>query len=212
MTDHHYKYTYFDLGGRGEVTRQLFALAGIPFEDIRIKWENKEEWEALKADTPFGQLPTLEIDGGEKMAQSRAINRYLGRKFGFAGTNDFEAFQIDEFEDAMTDYFGEQAGFFAALVGEGPGDKDQLYKSHFEPARDKFFPIVIERYLKRSNSEFLTSKISYADLRLAIHVSGFEKLVPHCFDKYPQIIAHKERIEAIPEIKKWLETRPKKLY
>ena len=32
-------------------------------------------------DQPFGQLPVLEIDGGEKIAQSMAISRYLARKF-----------------------------------------------------------------------------------------------------------------------------------
>ena len=30
---------------------------------------------------PFGQLPVLEIDGGERIAQSMAIARFLARKF-----------------------------------------------------------------------------------------------------------------------------------
>ena len=31
---------------------------------------------------PFGQLPVLEMEGGVTLCQSRAIARYLARKFG----------------------------------------------------------------------------------------------------------------------------------
>ena len=34
-----YKLEYFDVRGRGEVTRMLLALAGKKFEDVRISLE-----------------------------------------------------------------------------------------------------------------------------------------------------------------------------
>ena len=40
-----YKLTYFNLRGRAEVTRLLFAQAGVEFEDYRIE---AEEWSKLK--------------------------------------------------------------------------------------------------------------------------------------------------------------------
>jgi hypothetical protein len=41
----HYKLQYFDVRGRGEHIRYLFAHAGIPFEDVRVQMS---EWAAIK--------------------------------------------------------------------------------------------------------------------------------------------------------------------
>ncbi len=46
-----YKLTYFDARGRGELTRLIFAAAGVPFIDDRISFE---QWGAMKGSTPFG--------------------------------------------------------------------------------------------------------------------------------------------------------------
>ena len=40
-----YKLTYFNIRGRAEVPRLIFAHAGVEYEDHRIKGE---EWQALK--------------------------------------------------------------------------------------------------------------------------------------------------------------------
>uniref|UniRef100_F1LBG7 Glutathione S-transferase 1 n=1 Tax=Ascaris suum TaxID=6253 RepID=F1LBG7_ASCSU len=73
-----YKLTYFNIRGLGEGARLIFHQAGVEFEDNRL---SREDWPSLKPSTPFGQLPLLEVDG-EVLAQSTAIFRYLGRKFG----------------------------------------------------------------------------------------------------------------------------------
>uniref|UniRef100_A0AC35TGB8 Glutathione S-transferase n=1 Tax=Rhabditophanes sp. KR3021 TaxID=114890 RepID=A0AC35TGB8_9BILA len=72
--------------GRGEVTRLLFTYARQAFEEATF---TNEEWPALKAQQPYGQLPVLEVDG-VKIAQSRAIERFLARRFNLVGKNDIE--------------------------------------------------------------------------------------------------------------------------
>ena len=48
------KLIYFNIKARAEPTRLALHIAGIPFEDVRIK---HEEWPALKGSMPLGQVP-----------------------------------------------------------------------------------------------------------------------------------------------------------
>ena len=41
-----YKLTYFNLKGRGELSRLIFAAADVKFEDVRI---NMADWPKMKA-------------------------------------------------------------------------------------------------------------------------------------------------------------------
>lgn len=83
------KLTYFDAAmSRGEECRLALHLAGIDFEDERLK---REQWPALKPTTPFGSLPTLALPGKPVLAQSTAILVWVGRGYGLHPKDDFEA-------------------------------------------------------------------------------------------------------------------------
>lgn len=47
-------------------------------------------------------MPILEIDG-KQFAQSQAISRYLGRKYGLIGDTELEALEIDQNVDFLND-------------------------------------------------------------------------------------------------------------
>lgn len=83
------KLTYFDAPvSRGEECRLALHLAGVDFEDVRIK---RDEWPALKPKTPYGGLPIFEADGHGVVAQSNAILVLIGRRHGLHPKDDFEA-------------------------------------------------------------------------------------------------------------------------
>ena len=87
------KLTYFDFhGGRGEPARIALSMGGIPFEDERVKGA---DWERRKPGTPFGALPLLEKDG-EILAQSNAINRYVGRLTNLYPSDPWQAALCDD--------------------------------------------------------------------------------------------------------------------
>jgi hypothetical protein len=52
-SDKKFKLTYFNAKARGELSRYLFALAGVPFEDHRIEFA---DWPAIKDKTPLGTV------------------------------------------------------------------------------------------------------------------------------------------------------------
>ena len=87
------KLTYFDFhGGRGEDCRLALHLAGIDFENERI---GRDQWMALKPQTPFGGLPTYEEDG-KLLTQSNAILAHIGRQSGMHPTDSFDAARHEE--------------------------------------------------------------------------------------------------------------------
>ena len=68
------KLTYFDFhGGRGEPARLAMHIGGIAFEDHRFSFP---EFAEVRKATPFGQVPTLHVDG-TVVTQSDAITRYV---------------------------------------------------------------------------------------------------------------------------------------
>lgn len=72
-----YKLFYFDLRGRAEIIRLLFATAGKKYEDIRFA---REKWPEYKPKAPFGQCPYIEITEGSNtlvLAQSIAISNFF---------------------------------------------------------------------------------------------------------------------------------------
>ena len=80
---------YFDFAGsRGEECRIALHLAGVDFEDVRVK---SADWPAMKADMPFGAMPVLEIPGKVPLAHSNAILVFIGRQHGLHPADAFEA-------------------------------------------------------------------------------------------------------------------------
>ncbi|GMS78784.1 hypothetical protein PENTCL1PPCAC_959 [Pristionchus entomophagus] len=215
-----YKLTYFDARGRAEVARQLFHLSGTPFEDVRIQ---KEDWPALKAKTPFGQIPLLEVDG-KPLPQSFAIFRYLAREFGeqvcffinydlsslgMAGHDPFEKAWVDALADQHKDYMAEIRPAFMAYLSFAEGDKYQLLKDVAIPARDKYYTLL-EKIAKEngSNGHFIGHSLTWVDLLIADHVSVLLKYIPCFLDGFPTVLETVNKIESTPKLKEWIETRP----
>jgi len=80
---------YFDAPvSRGEECRLALHLAGVDFDDVRIK---PADWPALKDQMPYGSLPVLELPGSPALGHSNAILVLLGRRHGLHPADDVEA-------------------------------------------------------------------------------------------------------------------------
>ncbi len=123
-----YKLHYFNnpRQGRAELSRLILSQAGVEFQDIRFA---HCEWPAIKPSkfrsvlsfrlfeveiyskfpfrwnataTPFGHVPILEVDG-RVLAQSNTIARYLAKKHGLAGQDEWEEALADMYADNIHD-------------------------------------------------------------------------------------------------------------
>jgi prostaglandin-H2 D-isomerase / glutathione transferase len=90
------KLTYFDIEGRGEPVRLALVLAKVPFEDVRVQFD---DWAALKPQTPTGQLPVLQVgEDGPMRTQSLAMLRWIGATYS---TTLYPPDKLYEIEEAL---------------------------------------------------------------------------------------------------------------
>lgn len=196
------KLTYFDLPGRGEVSRLAFTIAGIDFEDHRVP---RTEWGALKPTTPWGGMPILEIDG-KVLAQSNAVNRYVGRLTGLYPVEDaWAAAKCDEIMDAVEDVANHLVSTFSLPDAEKVARRTELLAGPIGHILAGY-----ERNLKANGGEFFAgNKLSVGDLKVYGSLrwlsSGALDGIPTTFiaEKYPTLSAFKARLDAHPKIAEW---------
>lgn len=199
---HKYKLTYFNMMGRAEPARMMFAYKGVKYEDYRIE---QDKWPEYKSKMPFGQIPVLEVDG-KTLSQSQAINRYLGRTFGMVGANDFEAAQCDMLVDGLTDVMMNLRPWFM----EKDEDKKKQIWTTFENEHAKPFLTLYEKFLKTNGTgHFVGKTMTWADIVLFNAISWWGHAHPTMLQSHPELTKFVHMVSAEPKIKHWIETRPK---
>ena len=191
-----YKLTYFNGRGRAEHIRLVFAQAGVQYEDKRIA---KEEWGALKPNTPFGYLPILEVDG-KVLSGSTPIVRFVAERHGLAGANDVENAEIAGIADCLMDVVRE---FMKVMFEKDEARKAELQK-RFD---DEITPKYLATLSKHVSPEgwLYGSKITYADIgffNFAVHFSDAQ------LSAYPELKNIQEKVGALPNIAKYVKERP----
>jgi len=199
------KLTYFNLRARAEPARLILAQAGVSYEDNRLPapWDDMAPWTALKPNTPFGQLPTLCVDGQE-FSQSMTIARYLANEHGLAGKNALDNGLMDEIVDALSDATEKQ---YNAYLFE----KDEKKKEELQAAfKDTVLPALLkstEKILVSRGGDYLVGgALSWADIMLYNFCSEIpDKSATEAFSKVHALVA---KVGDLPNIKKWVESRP----
>jgi len=200
------KLTYFDLRARAEPARLILAQAGVDYEDKRLPapWDDMAPWTEMKPTTPFGVLPILCVDG-EEICQSMAIMRYLANTYGLAGKCAMERGQMDEIVDAVSDMVEKQ--YKAYLFEKDEAKKAELQKDFNEVALPKFLKQLEARLSKRGGQYFVGGKLSYADIVTYWFVSELPD--KSALAENPNLSANVDMVGNLPNIKKWVESRPK---
>ncbi|GAU88188.1 hypothetical protein RvY_00932 [Ramazzottius varieornatus] len=205
--DPNYKLTYFDLRGLSEPVRYLFAYAKVEYDDNRIK---REDWPAMKKDMPFRTLPVLEVDG-QTIGQSKAIGRFLAKRFNLVGQDDIEQARVDALVDYLEDVKHAGVGLMT-LFREQDEKKKQEMKDQFFGETLPDYMDVLEQHLRSNNGGkgfFVGSGPTWADFAVAVFMDALDKFQPGFLSKYPLLSAHKARVEDLKGTKEWIAKRPK---
>lgn len=195
------KLTYFDLPiSRGEECRLAFVLAGVDFEDHRIP---REDWATLKAGTPFGSLPVLEVPGHPPLGQSNAILTLIGRLHGLHPSDPYEAARHEAVLCAVEDLRG--------LVGPSA----RLPEAEKRAAREQLAAGPLPAWARHIEAQlgegpfFAGAKPHVVDVKLYMGVRAFRTgVLDHVpvtvFDTAPKLIRLCDAVAAIPAVRDWV--------
>ena len=110
------KLTYFNVRGLAETSRILLAIGGEEYEDFRYPLEVvdmtkhemvKKEFDQDKLEgklvSSLNKVPFLDVEG-VIIPQSKAIERYLARRFNLMGDTDLQSAQIDSICECVREF------------------------------------------------------------------------------------------------------------
>jgi len=218
-----YKLTYFDIRGLAENARIFLAVAQQPYEDVRLSLTfgtpgdfstiQRPEFDAMKAkgelDISLGKVPLLEVDG-VKIGQSKAIERYLAKELGLAGSSPVEAAQVDQLGETVRDI--KDAYQKVRGVQDEEAKKKGMEKWFAEDLPN--WVKLAEKSLPAGPGPFMVGgKVSAADLlfyTLLLAPGGFfdnTEGAKASFQDSPKIKAALEAVDALPQLQEYLKNR-----
>jgi glutathione S-transferase len=185
---------------RGEECRLALHIAGVEFEDVRIKGA---DWPALKPKTPFGSLPIFELPGHPVLAQSNAILVLIGRRYGLHPKDDFEAAR----HEAILEY-----------VEELRANMTPTLRISDEAEKKKARGALVASYLPNwgANVEnqlgdgpfFAGAALHVADIKLHMAVRWFaggkvDYIPATIFSSFPKLIRLHDAVRDHERVKSW---------
>jgi glutathione S-transferase len=194
------KLTYFDAPvSRGEECRLALHLAGIDFEDVRIKGA---DWPAMKEQTPYGALPVLEQPGRPPLAHSNAILVMIGRLHGLHPSDDLDAARHEGMMQHVEDLRG--------VVGPTIRMSEPEKKAAREVLVEGYLPMWARSAEKNILGEpfFGGAKPQVVDLKLHMAVRWFiggkvDYIPATIFAAYPKLTRVHDAVRDHPGVKSW---------
>ena len=207
-----YKLTYFNTRALAETSRYLFALAHQEYEDSRLPstppgTTNRPAFDAIAESLPFGQLPVLQVggDSGTVIAQSKAIERFLARRFGFMGSSDVESALVESIGEAIVDCRNAYR-----KVQDSPSDKPAYWSGAFHNTMRYINRLANQHSKSADRNTLIGSGITLADAQLFHFLSIFDDQasVGKVVDQFPVVKASRANFGSQPEIQQWIAKRP----
>lgn len=194
------KLTYFDFpGGRGEDCRLTFHVAGVAFDDDRIKGP---DWPKLKPETPFGGLPVLEVEGLGRLAQSNAILGYLGRRFDLHPADPWLAAQHEALMEAAEEARMQVGATLRSDPDEKKRRREELASGYLADWGQRMDRIL-------GPGPFVSGdRLHVADLKLFVLLKWFKSgALDHIpidlFDRHPRLMGVYEAVRTHPAVQAW---------
>ena len=212
------KLVYFNGRGLAETSRLVLAYAGADYEDFRypleiVDWKTfnfiREEFiadrDSGKLRRSMNKVPFLEVDG-EVICQSKAIERFLARKFNLMGDNELEAARIDAVCEVVRDLKDAYQGVRRLKEGDERDEGMRLWFNETLPSR-----LVVFQEILGENGYAVGGRTSLADIILYSFLTQFFDNKEGARNSYTNCLKIRDILENVgnnENIRNWLENRP----
>lgn len=223
-----YKLVYFDIRGLAETARMLFAIAKQSYEDFRFSLSfgvpgdfstiSRPEFDAAKAsgelDASLGKLPYLEVDG-VKIGQSKAIERFLARELGLAGSTLVETAQVEQLVETVADI---KAAYQKVKGIADPDEKAKGMEKWFAEDLPTWCALAEKSLPAGPGPWLIGTKVSYADVVWYAFLEAPKGFFDNtegahaAFQGCPKLKAAMEATGAIPALQEWIAKRPDTMF
>ncbi|KAL4489785.1 hypothetical protein ABPG72_022425 [Tetrahymena utriculariae] len=199
---------YWNLRGYAQSIRLLLEYLQVEYKD-KIYHENGDEWfnvDKKELKTDFPNLPYL-IDGDIVVTESLVIPIYLAKKFkkyeligqnhdGSFNQKEITFLQILQILKDLRDQLNA-----SAKVPSFKQEKDQIFKENFN--------LIFEKIKKQlGENSYILGNLSYLDFYFYEVLKVFQFFYP----KLSIFTDFIDRIENIPQIKAYLQTKQNKIF
>ena len=194
---------YYPARGRGEQIRLTLAEAGVEFEGKYFDMSDPSSKDPYLADCRekggnlTTNIPMCHIDGVYR-TQSLAVLRYVARKFGLYPEGDIElSYIIDNLIEAANDL---RSCNYKPMKMMGGGEKEK--KVYLDEALPKHLKNLARLLGSR---DYFAGQFTVADITLYDALDVSNRQVPGILaTEYPTLAAFHARVEARPNIAKWI--------
>ena len=193
------KLNYFDFhGGRAEPARIALHMGGVAFNDHRFTFP---EFAEFRKQTPFGQVPTLEVDGVH-VTQCDAINRYVGKLTGMYPTDPLQALFCDEVM-----YVVEEAGVRMGPTFRMTGEEQKTARlALVNGSMPQYLAWLQTQLQAHGGGYFADNRLTMADLKVFVDVRGlnsgrYDHVPTDLVERVaPALNAHMNRVANLPGV------------
>nr|ABS19427.1 multivalent antigen sj26-GAPDH [synthetic construct] len=189
---------YWKIKGLVQPTRPLLEYLEEKYEEHLYERDEGDKWRNKKFElgSEFPNLPYY-IDGDVKLTQSMAIIRYIADKHNMLGGCPKERAEISMLEGAVLDI--------------RYGVSRIAYSKDFETLKVDFLsklPEMLKMFEDRlCHKTYLNGDhVAHPDFMLYDALDVVLYMDPMCLDAFPKLVCFKKRIEAIPQIDKYLKS------
>ena len=194
---------YLPVRARGEAARMIMAYGGIPYSDTIVEFGDLASWKS-SGKLPFGQLPILEVDD-TVISQSGAIHRYLA---GLVSEPDF--IPKDSVKAALADALHETAQDLYRIMPIVNMFKGEHWEREREEYFTKMLPTKLPALVKMLGNQqyFCGDAPTYADFAMYTIMDLVRLVEPGVVSQHDNIAAWMTRVEQLPGVKEYVESRP----